>query len=311
MGLVKLDPMGNFKFHIGYYPSGFAGVSTAERVQNMKGGDRYFLSGHRGSYISSYEIDTNGVEISHRDWYRNKHHVGYAYARAIQSIDSTVITMGNYRFNNIGYGTKSKQKWNGDTIWSETKNYGISAAKALSDGSFIGIFDTLPLGAFYADLYFRKYDKNNQLIFSVPFSVIGSGNGGRSFESFVSDDSGNAVIAGSYGSSSVSVCFNFIKIANVGREFDPLVDTINTSVKPHKKEARLSYAIPNPTTGIFHVAGMGTGLFRLLDSQGKILYSSQKSGGEPVDISLYPPGIYTYTLETASSFTSGRVLKEK
>jgi hypothetical protein len=29
--------------------------------------------------------------------------------------------------------------------------------------------------------------------------------------------------------------FPFIKIANVGREFDPLVDTINASVKPHKK----------------------------------------------------------------------------
>jgi hypothetical protein len=42
--------------------------------------------------------------------------------------------------------------------------------------------------------------------------------------------------------------FNFIKIANVGREFDPLVDTINASVKPHKKVAHLSYGFPSPTT---------------------------------------------------------------
>jgi hypothetical protein len=313
MGLLKLDPMGNFKFHVGFYPAGFSGVSTALSVENMRGGDRYFLSGMRGSYISSYEIDTNGVEISHKDWYRSKPPVALRFAKAIQSVDSTVMTMGVYSINNIGYGSLTRQKWNGDTIWSQIKNYGIGDAKCLSDGSFIGLFDSLPTGASYPNSYFRKYDKNNQLIFSVPFAIQSSGNGGRTFESFVSDDSGNAIIAGTYGSSSIptSPCFNFIKIANVGREFDPLVDTINTSVKRHKKEARLSYAIPNPTTGIFHVAGMGSGLFTLLDPQGKILYSTQKSGGEPVDISLYPPGIYTYTLETASSFTSGRVLKEK
>ena len=308
MGLLKLDPLGNFKFHVGYYPAGFGGVSTGQVVENMKGGDRYFLSGNRGSYISTYQIDTNGVEISHKDLYRNKNSAGYIWASARQTIDSCFLIHGIYFYQNIGRVVFKKVRNNGDSIWgTETPKIGFQKFKTTSDGGAIGLHDSI-------DSYhrtFRKVDKNGNLVFSIPFATTQPIISGRSFNDFVSDDSGNAILAGSFGSANITESFNFIKIANVGREFDPLVDTINTSVKPHKKEARLSYAIPNPTTGIFHVAGMGSGLFTLLDPQGKILYSSQKSGGEPVDISLYPPGIYTYTLETASSFTSGRVLKEK
>jgi hypothetical protein len=72
--------------------------------------------------------------------------------------------------------------------------------------------------------------------------------------------------------------FNFIKTANVGGEFDPLVDTINTAVRSRKKVFQRSYTILNPATVFFHLAGMGTA-FRLF-TQSPQFFFEIKIGGK-------------------------------
>jgi hypothetical protein len=191
----------------------------------------------------------------------------------------------------------------GNVIWSETKVGSITLPSVNTSGGY------LIVGGQSGAIFFQSFNINNELVWAVNTStpnVPGSKGTGKLL--FLNDNSGihygRNVLNGSF--------YPFaMKIANVGYPVDPSnpIPPV-VSVKDEVRQSKIGYAFPNPTTGIFHVAGMGSGHFRMSDSQGRTVMESEHKGGDAIDVSALPCGVYTYTLITKGSKTEGRIVRE-
>ncbi len=63
-------------------------------------------------------------------------------------------------------------------------------------------------------------------------------------------------------------------------------------------------ATPNPSTGLFHL-GQAAEQIIVYNAQGKLLF---RQHGNEVDLSSYPPGVYTAVVQTAKGNSAQRLV---
>jgi len=160
----------------------------------------------------------------------------------------------------------------------------------------------------------QRYSGDSTLLWEVTHStgdgVLGSARdfNGMTFE----NNEGLAFgLRQNYGIVSPGRYPSIMKVANVGYPVDPSnPQPPILSAKELVKSGRISYAFPNPTTGIFHVVGMGSGQFRMLNTLGQTVMQAEHKGGDAIDVSGLPCGVYAYSLVTKGSRTEGRIVRE-
>ena len=66
----------------------------------------------------------------------------------------------------------------------------------------------------------------------------------------------------------------------------------------------LPAATPNPSTGLFHLA-QASAQITVYNAQGRLLF---RQHGDEVDLSAYPPGVYTAVVQTAKGSSALRLV---
>ena len=86
--------------------------------------------------------------------------------------------------------------------------------------------------------------------------------------------------------------------------------TFFNTIMIEKSENRISQIFPNPSTGIFNFVGIDKNTpFIIQDKNGKVL-KNEMYEGQPIDISMFPSGVYFLTLDLTNEQKSYKLLKK-
>jgi hypothetical protein len=304
MVCVKVNADGSIGYINGYSPNNFP-TSAAQYIEPMPGG-KMRMSGNKGKTIVAYELNADGSVADYKEYLDNPYNYVQQDGAYVQQSDSGHFLVSVNRFSGTSTpNIKSlvrKVDSNGNVIWGGVKSYGGEMPIPTLDGGY------LRTKGLNGQTLYQRYGGDSSLIWEVnTTNTMIPGNKGINGILYLQDNDG--IGFGSVLSSGQKPYIS--KFGNVGYPVDP-TDPVPpvVGVKELKKKAEISYAVPNPTTGIFHVLGMGSGHFRMVDAQGRTVMEAQHKGGDAIDVSALPCGVYTYTLVTKGSRTEGRVVRE-
>jgi len=304
MFCLKISSNGVMSFYNGYSPGNHS-TAVAQYIEPMVGG-KMRMSGNKGKSVVAYELNTDGTVAGYKEYMNNPLGFVQLAGAYVQQSDS-------------GHYLVSVRTWSGGAIpntaiikfdsslnkqWSCRKSGFYDFPFPTLDGGFVALrFST----EFY-QIFMERVGNDTSTIWSLDInqkSAIPGRRGGKFYYLGNNDGImyGGAIVNGrqiSYLS----------KVGNVGLLVDPTnpIPPVRGTQKIVTK-TEIGYAFPNPSTGIFHVLGMGSGLFRMVDEQGKIVMEENHKGGDEINVSGLPCGVYTYTLVTNQSKTQGRVVR--
>lgn len=308
MYCLKISQSGQVVFHNGYSPANFP-ISAAQYIEPMPGG-KMRMSGNKGKTIVAYELNADGTVADYKEYMDNPYNYVQQDGAYVQQSDSGHFLVSVGRFSGAPSnanvrGAVAKMDRNGSFVWHGYRARSGTKPWPLLDGGYaITTWDA-------SNGYFQRYHGDSTLFWEVNHSIT-SADVVRGFNGMLFENNEGI----SYGQLSKFLVnsgdYAYIaKIANVGYPVDPTnpIPPV-VGVKDQKKKGDVGYAVPNPTTGIFHVLGMGSGHFRMTDAQGRTVMEAEHKGGDAIDVSALPCGVYTYTLVTKGSRTEGRIVRE-
>lgn len=302
MVCVKINTSGQIAYQNGYSPGNHP-ASAAQYIEPMPGG-KMRMSGNKGKTIVAYELNPDGTVADYKEFIDNPFGSVQQDGAYVQQAERGHFLVSNRRWSGSPIASSYINKTDSlnQIVWSQTKPGTITKPNPNTQGGY------LIVEAENGQIFFRAYDIGNNIFWSVSTSnTLIPGTKGTGNLLFLNDNSGlhygRAVAFGNF--------YPFImKVDNVGYPVDPANPVPPVlSVKEQPKQNPLSYAYPNPTSGIFHVLGMGTGFFKMTDAQGKTVLEGRYAGGDAIDVSHLPCGVYTYSLLTKDSRTEGRIIR--
>jgi len=307
MACIKISPEGEMQFFEGYNPGNHP-YSAAQYIEPMPGG-KMRMSGNKGKTIVAYELNADGSVADYKEYMDNPYNYVQQNGAYVQQSDSghflasVRLFDGSSPPNNLKSQVK-KVNAQGNVIWNGIRPYGITQPIPLLDGGYIITAGNV------TDYFVQRFKSDSTLEWQENF--MPDPNSIKGFNGMLFNNNEGLCYGQLSRFATNPGWFPYIaKIANVGYPVDPTnpVPPV-VGVKELKKKAEISYAVPNPTTGIFHVLGMGSGHFRMVDAQGRTVMEAEHKGGDAIDVSGLPCGVYTYTLVTKGSRTEGRVVRE-
>ncbi len=311
MFCIKVKANGEVVYNNSYSPSNHP-YSEAQYAEPMPGG-KLRLSGNKGKTIVAYELDSAGNQTNYREFMDNPYGYVQQSGAYVQQAERGYYLVSVKWFdgapeNSPVKGMVAKFDSLGNKIWSGYRSQSGTIPWPLQDGGY-AITTWKPNFA-----YMQRFSGDSTMLWEVVHSNSNGVSGsGRNIVGMVfGNNEGLAFgLRQNYGIVSPGRYAFIMKFANVGYPVDPSnPQPPILSTKEPVKESRIQNAFPNPTTGIFHVAGMGSGLFRILDSQGRTVLEAEHKGGDAIDVSALPCGVYTYSLVTKGSKTEGRIVRE-
>jgi hypothetical protein len=304
MACLKITFLGDILAYKSYNPGNHP-FSMAHYIEPMPGG-RMRMSGNKGKTIVSYELDSLGNASNYKEYISNPYNFVQQNGAYVQQADSGYFLVSVNIWDGLSWpnvrSLVRKVKANGEVVWGGGKNFGGEIPIPTLDGGYIR---TKGLNSV---TYYERYLGDSTLAWSInSTNTQFVGNKGIKDLLFFPDQSGAGfgLILKNGPKAYIS------KFGNVGQPVDPSnpIPAVLSS-QPKKARSEIGYAYPNPTTGIFHLLGMGQGRFLLYNSQGQLLLDEVHKGGDGINISYLPCGVYTYSLITPLSKTEGRIMRE-
>lgn len=303
MFCIRVDPNGQIAYQNGYSPGNHP-ASAAQYIEPMPGG-KMRMSGNKGKTIVAYELNPDGTVADYKEFIDNPFGSVQQDGAYVQQAERGHFLVSNRRWSGSPQGNvKSlvrKIDSLGNVVWGGHKNYGGTTPSVTLDGGYLRVRGQSGQG------FLERFGLDSNLIWSVNITQTQvNANKGKMELLYLGNNDGCVFggIGNGLGSPYIA------KIDNVGYPVDPANPVPPVlSVKEQTKQNPLSYAYPNPTSGIFHVLGMGTGFFKMTDAQGKTVLEGRYAGGDAIDVSHLPCGVYTYSLLTKDSRTEGRIIR--
>jgi hypothetical protein len=305
MFCIKVKANGEVAYDRSYSPSNHPS-SAAQYAEPMPGG-KLRVSGNKGKTIVAYELDSAGNETNYKEFIDNPFGYVQQGGAYVQQAERGYYLVSVNRFDGDSPSNlKSmvrKVDSLGNMVWNGTRSQALTTPIPLLDGGYIITAGDLN------NYYIQRFKGDSTLEWQENF--VANPNLTKSFGGMVFNDN-SGLCFGRVVQQFPGGRFSYVaKVANVGYPVDPSnpIPPV-VSVKDEVRQSKIGYAFPNPTTGIFHVAGMGSGHFRMMDSQGRTVMESEHKGGDAIDVSELPCGVYTYSLITKGSKTQGKIVRE-
>ena len=308
MFCIKVKVNGEVAYDLSFSPNNHPS-SAAQYAEPMPGG-KLRVSGNKGKTIVAYELDSAGNQTNYREFADNPFGYVQQGGAYVQQAERGYYLVSVNHFDGAPENSPvtamvSKYDSLGNKIWSGYRSRNGTIPWPLLDGGYIVTTWTSNVG------YIQRYSGDSTLLWEA--SQPNPTTSARDFNGMVfNNNEGLAFgLRANFGTGGSGRYACIMKFANVGYPVDPSnpIPPV-VSVKDKVKQSKIGYAFPNPTTGIFHVAGMGSGHFRMMDSQGRTVMESEHKGGDAIDVSELPCGVYTYSLITKGSKTQGRIVRE-
>jgi hypothetical protein len=307
MVCVKVNADGSIGYINGYSPNNFP-TSAAQYIEPMPGG-KMRMSGNKGKTIVAYELNADGSVADYKEYLDNPYNYVQQDGAYVQQSDSGHFLVSVRKWSGLANYKFGVAKMDGqqNTVWSYRKPGIFDFPFPTLDGGFVG----QRFSDQFNEIYLERIGNDSSIIWSLDInqnSTVPGRKGGKLM--YLGDNNGliyGAVVPAQGGNLIAYLCM----VGNVGYPVDPtnpIPPVLGT--KEERRKTTVSYAVPNPTTGIFHVLGMGSGHFRMVDAQGRTVMEAEHKGGDAIDVSGLPCGVYTYTLVTKGSRTEGRVVRE-
>ena len=294
----RIDGTGNMVWSRPYNPGPGSYYCEPGTVEPMASGN-YLVSGSMGNRIVSFEIDPQtGEEINFRQWYQGIGPIPFDFTGVVQSTDSVcLVSASKWVYPGVFY--LGSHNPDGTRNWGGEQPGGSFPPSPNSDGSCIMIYGV------DEGTYLVKIQSDSTIAWKRNLSTQSQYPGRKVLFDILYGPDGSGYMAGYHSVTGQGRNFYIAHFSGIGQPFDPTGKRQPHLVRP---DAGL---YPNPVQSFFRFGKeFGRGEVHLFSADGRRVFSaSGLVSGSEVDVSVLPPGMYSYRAVLDGRPYRGKLIK--